>query len=465
MAIFFIVVFVLVWFAIVAGAAFTMPVMTHFFPGQEGLSVVGVINLLFTIGIPLLAVVLLITRVAFRRKIRSSWVVGLGAFWLLNAISLAGIGGTLAQDFVAEDSIIENVDISRSTQGVDTLQLFYYTPTNTSEQRFRFGGDHIQLPGAQVDVVVQKSTNGEWSLEKKVRARARTEYAARALAGTLTVPLRQSPGKLAVPREIPFGEMEKWRAQKITLTVHVPPGAFLRLNRDDVRAAYVAGPMAYDKLRAMEVYQMQENGRLQCLTCPTAETKTYEANSASESLSLLSAGGYEQLAISGPLRVTIEQGDEFDVRMNGPQEYLSRLEQQISEGELQLKLDAERSDRPLQVYLTIPSLRAIRLDGTDDVRLKNIQAEELSIEASSRSAIKLDGKIGLLRVRLEDLAELEFTGDAEHIHAELRDLSRLDADRGTVLTAELELKNQSRAKMSQDVQIQQQFISEDSRLR
>jgi hypothetical protein len=119
----------------------------------------------------------------------------------------------------------------------------------------------------------------------------------------------------------------------------------------------------------------------------------------------------------------------------------------------------------LRIYLTMPALTDLKLEGTDDVRLKDIKTEELSIEASSRSTIKLDGTIGLLRVRLQDVAELEFTGDAGHLNAELRDVSRLDADRGKVGTAELDLKNQSRAKLSETTEIRQQSISEGSTLR
>lgn len=442
-----------------------MPLLTNFFPGQEGLTVFGLVNLLFTIGIPLLAVVLLIVRVAFRRKIHVGWVVGLGAFWLLNAIALAGVGGTLAQEFVTEDTITDQVDIQTSISGADTLQLSYYTLTDTPQQRFRFGGDEIDLPGARVRFHVQVSTDGKWSLEKEVSARARTENAARALAGSLMVPLEQSTGKLSAPREIPFGELEKWRDQEVKLTVYAPVGAYLRLDRSYVRASYVAGPVAYDKLRDSEVYQMLDNGRLQCLTCPATDTEQEATDSSDSPLGVLSTGGYQKVSVSGPLKVTIEQGADFDVRMNGPQEYFSRLEQEVADGELKLNLAAEHSGRPLRIYLTMPALTALKLEGTDDVRLKDITAEELSIEASSRSTIKLDGTIGLLRVRLQDVAELEFTGDAGHLNAELRDVSRLDTDRGKVGTAELDLKNQSRAKLSETTEIRQQSVSEGSTLR
>jgi hypothetical protein len=467
MAIFFIVIFVLVWFAIVAGAAFTMPVMTNFFPGQEGMTVFGIVNLLFTIGIPLLAVVLLIVRVSFRRKIHGGWVVGLGAFWLLNAIALAGIGGTLAQEFVAEDKITDQIDIQTSTEGVDTLKLSYYELTDTPQQHFRFGGDEINLPGAKVRFYVEQSTDGQWTLEKEVSARARTETAARSLASRLAVPLRQNVGELAAPREIPFGELEKWRDQEVRLTIYAPTGAHLRLDRNQIRASYVAGPVAYDKLRETEVYRMQENGRLQCLTCLAVETEDAEgdAERSTEALGLLSAGGYQRVSVSGPLKITIEQGEEFEVRMNGPRNYLERLEQEINDGELQLTLDAERTSRPVRVYLTMPALEAVKLDGTDDVRLKDIESAELSIDASSRSAIKLDGSIGRLHVRLMDVAELEFTGEADHLVAELRDVSRLDTDRGKVQFAELDLKNQSRAKLSEATEIRQQSVSEGSSLR
>ena len=72
-AIFFIFIFAMVWLGIIAGLTFSMPLLTNFFPGQELMTAIAMINVLFTIGLPLLAVILLIVRVVFGRRMGKGW--------------------------------------------------------------------------------------------------------------------------------------------------------------------------------------------------------------------------------------------------------------------------------------------------------------------------------------------------------------------------------------------------------
>ncbi|MEL7220671.1 MAG: hypothetical protein AAGJ93_05085, partial [Bacteroidota bacterium] len=71
-----------------------MPFLTNFFPGQEAMTIVAMLNLLFVVGIPLIAIILGILRVVFRRRIGKGWTIGLGLFWLMNTVSFVGFGGT-----------------------------------------------------------------------------------------------------------------------------------------------------------------------------------------------------------------------------------------------------------------------------------------------------------------------------------------------------------------------------------
>ena len=83
-AIFFIFIFAMVWLGIIAGLTFSMPLLTNFFPGQELMTAIAMINVLFTIGLPLLAVILLIVRVVFGRRMGKGWSTAMIVFWFIN---------------------------------------------------------------------------------------------------------------------------------------------------------------------------------------------------------------------------------------------------------------------------------------------------------------------------------------------------------------------------------------------
>lgn len=442
-----------------------MPVLTNFFPGQEGMTVVAMINLLFTIGIPLVAMVLLIVRVVFQRRIGRGWAVGLGAFWLINAISLGGIGGTLAQDFVTEDQYSQAVDLN-ATLNADTIRLSHYDWDNDDIKVFRFGDEKIHLPGAEVEFAIQKSKDQDWHLEKTVSARGRRNASALELARETNLPLKISNGHIEAPKEIPFGELSKWRNQKAILTLSVPEGAYVIIEKDVCR--YSRGRLPLRKHEhGKHLYQMDADGQLTCLDCTNVDenrTTEHTTEQTPNNMASLENASFTAIEMRGPIRATIEQGDDYSIRVDGNNSQMRRFNQEQIDNKLHLVFDQDGGS-PIRVFVTMPTINDLKLVGTDDILIKEFEGEELSIYCESKNSVKADVVVDKLMVELLNVAEFEFIGDAQHLDAKLHEVSRMDTDRGDVATATLDLKNQSRAKLNSDVQILEQNISPGSKLR
>ena len=113
---------------------------------------------------------------------------------------------------------------------------------------------------------------GRAVINKLVKARGRKGADARALAADLHFPLQISEGSLAIPREVPFSEIAKWRDQEVNVEVLVPEGASLNLSERVVDR----GNMRVDQYPSgTQLYKMSSSGQLICQTCP-AETKESE---------------------------------------------------------------------------------------------------------------------------------------------------------------------------------------------
>ncbi len=435
-----------------------MPILTNFFPGQELMTVIGMINVLFVVGLPLLAIILGIIRVVFGRRMGRAWVIAMIVFWFINAFSLASIGGTLSQEFMVQDQIEERLTTSDFV--ADELSLSYYQMTDQNDHSFYIGGENVELPGAPVRYSIKKSFDGEWHANKFVSARGRRGADARALARELHLPLQASAGSLAAPAEVPFSEISKWRKQEVTVEILVPEGAVLELTKRVVSR----GMMRVDQYPSdVQKYKMSSSGQLICQTCPVQETEAEEAAPAQEQG--MQFRDYNSILLSGPMKVTIEQGDTYDLQMSGPGQYLERLESSQEEGRLTINLPVSDLSAPVRLYITLPDLQELELDQTDDVRVKNFLGEQMNISASGDFELKAMVEVAELNLAAQDGVEIEFTGKTERLNAQLENESRLDTDRGTVTQASISAADGSRVKLKQGVELVEQEISENSSLR
>ena len=152
-------------------------------------------------------------------------------------------------------------------------------------------------------------------------------------------------------------------------------------------------------------------------------------------------------------------------KWRGPEEYQSKLEYAQEEGKLSINLPLDELGAPVRVYLTLPDLQELELAQTDDVRVKGFSGEQLSIVAAGDFELKMDVLVEELNIAARDGAEVEFTGKAELLNAQLENESRLDTDRGLVEKINLSASDGSRVKLNQGVEILEQEVSENSSLR
>lgn len=434
-----------------------MPLLTNFFPGQELMTAIAMINVLFTIGLPLLAIILLIVRVVFGRRMGKGWSTAMIVFWFINVFSLASIGGTLAQEFMVEEQIEEQ--LSTASFAAETVALSYYQLEDHQEEHFMIFDEEVQLPGATSRFSIKKSPDNEWHLNKQVTARGKRGADARGLASELVFPLQEREGSLAIPREVPFSELSKWRAQEVKMELQVPVGAYLIIGADVADF----GNLSFDKYpEATQRYQMNAEGRLICQDCPVGYS---EGNSTDAAQALPQYQDYHEISLTGPMKVTIEQGDHYDMRLTGEDQYLSKLVTSLEDGILKVNLEAIDLESPVRLYLTLPDLQALTLSHTDDVRVKNFTGEHLSISASGDFELKTTVDVQKLDLVGNEGVSMEFTGSTQELNAQLEGGSRLDTDRGKVKTASLAASDNSTIKLGQGVEVSEQTISENSTLK
>ncbi len=467
-AIFFIVVFTLVWFATVAGITFSAPFLTNFFPNKEGLTILMMINLLFVVGIPLVAIIINIVRLVWRRKMGRGWKTSLAVLWLVNLVSFVAVGGTLAQEFVVETEVEQLLPLESSAE---TITLSYFErEDNKNDHHFHFGTTDIQLPGAAIRYAIKKSNDQSWKLNQIVSSRGKRVADAKDLAFEIKVPIQIKEGRISSPKEIPFSELSKWRNQEITLELMVPVGKYIRIDKNVYRS--IKGIPGHDHSTEARLYLMTETG-LECQNCIVSSSKKTQGISSNTDAPTSSAvteqspkfTNFSKINFKGPMKITVEYGEAYDVKMIGSGQDLAELESEQNGDQLDINLNMNVTTAPVRIFIITPNLSELQFESTDNVLLKGFNLTGLDITASGEFELKVDVVVQDFSLEASENTAIEFTGEAQHIEATLTEASRLDTDRGTVKEIILELEEASKAKISSTVNILEQNIDESSSLR
>ncbi|MEL7220979.1 MAG: DUF2807 domain-containing protein, partial [Bacteroidota bacterium] len=207
-----------------------------------------------------------------------------------------------------------------------------------------------------------------------------------------------------------------------------------------------------------------------CQDCPLENTDESQDNmeeAAGEAIGEAAAETFQEfssLDISGSMKVTIEQGDTYDIQFSGNDDFQEVLTTEKNDQVLTINL-RETADSPVRVYITTPRLEALNLVDTDDVLVKDFTLEELTVTASGEFELKTDISVQLFTLDAQNGVEVELIGSTEQLVANLVNESRLDTDRGTVNRASLTATEGSRIKLGEGVEVQEQSISDDSNLK
>lgn len=99
--------------------------------------------------------------------------------------------------------------------------------------------------------------------------------------------------------------------------------------------------------------------------------------------------GFEAVDFSGFGRVTIEQGDEYEVTVTGSGDLVDRLDTEVRGDTLYIDLESRfefwlfsLGDRDLDIKVVMPELTALNISGAADVDVEGFEADALDLELS-----------------------------------------------------------------------------------
>ncbi len=439
--------FAVAWITSIIGIFYAIPFVSFLGPNSTVLSLVGLFNIIIVIGIPLLALALFVLRVAFKTKVHRRWKTGLTIFWGLNIASLFMVSTFIARDFSTGTEIDQNFDITFHES--DTL--FLEISKNPYEHVLFRIGDQLQmtkqeLVSSMIELNIEKSESDEFQIAQQNYAMGMGLDEANRIADAIDFQIKMENGKLILPPNFVIQKGEKWRNQRIKLHLKVPVGKYVKIGKGTEKMLHDIdlidrrdNPWSHKN----KTWKMESEG----LAITDAESESYNNHFPNKD--------FNSLQIDGKMKVMIEQGDFYNVRLSGDHIYTEQVDVVQSERNLTVSTELKRTSSPLRLYITLPKLDAIQMENTDDIRIRGFKQEKMTIGTQGNFEVKGYVDIDSLFVTQSGRNEIDLRGKGQFIQIALDENARLDAEKYSAKEAVIEASNGSDAKLAVSGQIHQ----------
>ncbi len=233
-------IFLFFWLGVFALAAFGFAIVaTGFFPFKDYLLKEGWQNalawgtLIFFIYVPVIGIITwIIRRIA---KIRSNsrmmrW--GVIILWTVGWICFISLIASLGKDFRSMNNINEE-KIALVNPAANMMEVSYNNQGRYNRFRIEPFGS-INEDTAYVDNVsvrIVKSTNDSFQVTLTKFVNGRTRHYADTLAALMNYTVSQKDSTLLLGRGIPITEQDKFRNQHLVVTIAVPVGKMITINK------------------------------------------------------------------------------------------------------------------------------------------------------------------------------------------------------------------------------------------
>lgn len=299
-----------------------------------------------------------------------------------------------------------------------------------------------------VRLSLQGTTDNEFKIVRSYSAKGSTRQKAIENARMVSYGIQVRDSSLVFDSNIAFNDDAVFRGQMVDVVLYIPHNYPFVL--DESASRMISHFIDWDD-RDDNTWEMTEKG-MKCLTCPISE----------EEMNTLSDEGltdFDEIDIQGIFDVRIKHGNDYRIEMIGSEaeksKYkIARLGKTLIVDYMggKRKFDWNATDaidkNEMRINITMPTLRKIEAEGYGSLEFERFHTDDLSIEV--RGPVKIRGEMEVedLVLNLTGKSEVELSGSAHNLDAELQLASRLKAYNLEVQDALIEVNGASNAKVN-----------------
>jgi phage shock protein PspC (stress-responsive transcriptional regulator) len=409
------------WIAGIWAMFVAAPFISYFSPFSNAGTWLAFTNILFLIGIPVLGLGLLFTRIVFKTRTPGWASTGLTVLWVLNLISAFALSSVGVQEYRREGSFIKRIELDN--MGSDTLRVEGIRMNSNFEGDWRdFNGNISDMEfDNSVNIVVERSKSGRFECSQTVTARGSSREKASEYAENIIFNISADRNHLRIPTGFALSESGKWRAQHIEILISVPEGKYICFD-EFINDRVSAGSEGYSykndnnyfSRKPDRIYVMTRDGIL-CTDCPKMGDRGYSPDRT-----------YGEFIFDSGLEAEIIESEEFSFRFEGNPDDVETIE---SGDKITFKGKSKRSSDKVKIIIETPEFNSLYALSGSIVTIRGFNVFEASVVARDGSIIKgfLDAR-DRLEIILSDGSIMDLTGKGGDLNATLTDGSILNAN-------------------------------------
>ncbi|MFT4533294.1 MAG: phage shock protein PspC (stress-responsive transcriptional regulator) [Saprospiraceae bacterium] len=423
--------------------------LSYIGPSSWIMTFFGRISLFFTVGIPILGLMLWITKWFSTYRIPKKWRTNMRLGWV------ASFALTIAAGVMTGLSYVHSAEINQTASYNIEADVIKIAGLERAQQvnvgLFHIPGLSYRTEGGivfgDVEYDIVKGTKDEVVITTKIKSQGKSHDDAQALAEKVDIQHKVEGDKISLHKNFEILKGDKYRAQSVHYTVHIPEGKTIKFDESlALHLDHKGFNGEYEPRNFMDFnWTMTSEG----LVSNDWENK-YRATRKIDTETLAN------LNIDGAMETTITYGKKLEVLLKGIRADIDKVEEIITADATSLKYDKSGWDRRvIRLEIVTPNLETLHAKNLSSLKIEGFKQDAMEINYSGgRSSFELDAYLDVqnLTCNIGGYNQINLIGSGEYLTMNILD--------GTTVNAE-QYKTKS-VKVTGNVNRQSSFYASES---
>ena len=400
--------------------------LSYIGPSSWIMSFFGRVSLFFTIGIPILGLMLWITKWFSTYRIPKKWRTNMRLGWVASFALTIAAGVMTGLSYVHSAEINQTASYRMDTDVINIAEL-------EISKKVTMG--FLQLPGlsyhteggivfGDVEYEIVKSTNDEVVVTTIIKSQGRSYEDAQSLAEKVNVTHIVEGDKISLHRNFKINKGDKYRAQSVHYTIHIPEGKTIKFDESSLHLDHRGfngeyGPRNFEDFS----WTMTADG----LVSNDWENK-YRATRKINTETLAN------LNIDGAMETTITYGKKLEVLLKGNKADIDKVEEIVTADATSLKYERSGWDRRvIRLEIVTPNLETLHAKNLSSLKIEGFKQDVMEINYSGkhgRSSFELDAYLDVqnLTCNIGGYNQINLIGSGEKLIMNILDGATVNAE-------------------------------------
>ncbi len=413
------------WAAWIVSYISMFPFLNYLGPSPLLFSSVGGLAIFTTVAIPILWLMLLITRWFSTYRIPEKWRTNLRLAWVVSFVLalLTGFGTGMSFNHEADSSNrVEYVDIGE-VLNITKMATKHYKPIGIISSPFpnlQFTRGGLISNDVHFDVV--KSKSDKVIVETILHSRGKSFSDAQNLVKKMEATHILEEDVLKIPKDFKIIRGSKFRAQHVEYVIHVPEGKDITFDRSIADKIWHNGYFR-DGIRPKNLekytWTMTDNG-----LASVGWDKEYRAERIIDSESL------ENLNINGRIATSITYDEKTEILLKGPKTEIEKIEKIVTDGTTSLIVGGWLSKR-VTLEIKTPKLSSLQAKGLSILKIEGFKQQDMELNFSGdryRNEVKAYVDVENLICNVGGSNDITLLGSGSNLLVNILDGSKITAE-------------------------------------